>query len=53
MWKSSAESLGRVCVVLRGTLLVLTDVPTTCVEVIFRVIGSSLCRPERDFVGCD
>ena len=26
----------------------MTDVTTTCVEVIFRVIGSGLCSPEKD-----
>ena len=48
VWKSSPESLGRVCVILRRTLLVVTDVSTTCVEVIFRVIGSGLCSREKD-----
>ena len=28
-------------------LLVVTDVWTTCVEVIFRVTGSGLCSPEK------
>ena len=78
VWKSSSESLGRVCVVLRRTvvgcdwrydnlcgshlqshwvgfvqswerlLLVMTDVSRTCMEVIFRVIGSGLCSPAKD-----
>ena len=78
VWKSFSESLGRVCVVLRRTvvgydwrydnlcgsylqshwvgfvqswerlLLVMTDVSTTCMEVIFRVIGSGLCSPEKN-----
>ena len=78
VWKSSSQSLGRVCVVLRktvvgydwrfdnlcgshlqshwvgfewsweGLLLVMTNVTITCVEVIFRAIGSGLCSPAKD-----
>ena len=54
MWKSSSESLGRVCVILVRTVVgcdwtvVGCDVWTTCVQVIFRVILSGLCSPEKD-----